>query len=80
MCVCVKELTIDHTCTSLPPSHSPRRVATAESLSRLLSQAVQSGDQALMEKVLKTRRERVVRQAIQRMPLSLILPFLRQVS
>ena len=95
VCVCVCEKTIDHILPSLslPPSHSlsltpslslplppSLSLTPSRSLSRFLSQAVQSGDQAIMEKVLKMRGERVVRQTIQRMPLSLIVHFLRQVS
>ncbi|CAI8048441.1 WD repeat-containing protein 43 [Geodia barretti] len=54
------------------------RVATAESLSRLLGQAVQSGDRSLLEEALRVRRENIIRQTLRRLPLSLILPLLRQ--
>ena len=55
-------------------------MGTAESLSRLLGQAVQSGDRSLLEEALRVRRENIIRQTLRRLPLSLILPLLRQVS
>lgn len=55
------------------------RVATAESLGRLLGQAVQSGDRSLLEEALRVRRENIIRQTLRRLPLSLILPLLKQV-
>ena len=61
------------------PSLSCSRVATADSLSRLLSQAVQSSDPALLQEVLRVRRESTIRQTVRRLPLPHILPFLHQV-
>jgi U3 small nucleolar RNA-associated protein 5 len=57
-----------------------RRVATAESLGRLLGQAVRSGDRALLEEALRVRREVVVRQTLRRLPLGLVLPLLQQLA
>ena len=56
------------------------RVATAVSLARLLGQAVQSGDRALLEEPLKVRKEVIVRQTIRRLPVALVVPLLQQVT
>lgn len=54
------------------------RVATADSLSRLLAQAVQSGDKTLLEEPLKVRKEVIIRQTIRRLPVGLVVPLLKQ--
>jgi hypothetical protein len=54
------------------------RGATADSLSRLLAQAVQSGDRSLLEEPLKVRREAVIRQTLRRLPVGLVVPLLKQ--
>lgn len=56
------------------------RVATADSLSRLLAQAVQSGDKTLLEEPLKVRKEVIIRQTIRRLPVGLVVPLLKQVT
>lgn len=56
------------------------RVASVESLSQLLSQAIQSGDKSLLEEALRIRRDVVIRQTLHRLPLQLIIPFMKQVN
>lgn len=51
-----------------------------ESLSQLLSQAIQSGDKSLLEEALRIRRDVVIRQTLHRLPLQLIIPFMKQVN
>lgn len=52
----------------------------ADSLSHLLAQAVQSGDKTLLEEPLKVRKEVVIRQTIQRLPVEMVVPLLKQVT
>ena len=59
-----------------PPSH---RGAAADSLSRLLAQAVQSGDKSLLEEPLNVRREAIIRQTLQKLPVGLVVPLMKQV-
>lgn len=56
------------------------RVASTETVSRLLGQAVRSGDRTLLEEALRVRKENVIKQTIKRLPVSLILPLLKQVN
>ena len=53
---------------------------SAESLTQLLSQAIASGDGKLLEEVLRVNKEKVVVATIRRLPVSMVLPFLRKVS
>lgn len=52
---------------------------TSESLTQLLTQAVASGDGKLLEEVLRVHKEKIIRATIQRLPVTVVLPFLRKV-
>ena len=56
------------------------RVSTAVTLAWLLGQAVQSGDRALLEELLKVRKEVIICQTIRRLPVALVVPLLQQVT
>ena len=52
---------------------------TSESLTQLLTQAVASGDGKLLEEVLRVHKEKIIRATIRRLPVTVVLPFLRKV-
>ena len=56
------------------------RAANAVTLSRLLAQAVQSGDRTLLEEPLRVRKDVIIRQTIRRLPVTLVVPLLKQVT
>lgn len=53
---------------------------SADSLTQLLVQSVASGDGKLLEEVLRISKERLVTATVKRMPVHIVLPFLRKVS
>ncbi len=53
---------------------------SSESLTQLLTQAVASGDGKLLEEVLRIHKEKIVRATVRRLPVTVVLPFLRKVS
>lgn len=53
---------------------------SADSLTQLLVQSVASGDGKLLEEVLRVTKEKVVMATVRRIPLTVVLPFLRKVS
>lgn len=61
-----------------PSSHT--HPPSADSLTQLLVQAVASGDGKLLEEVLRVTKEKVVMATVRKIPLSVVLPFLRKVS
>lgn len=63
----------------LEPVSKPKSSGTpsSESLTQLLTQAVASGDGKLLEEVLRVHKEKVVRATIRKLPVTVVLPFLR---
>ena len=61
-------------------SHDRVQPPSADSLTQLLVQSVASGDGKLLEEVLRVTKEKVVMQTVRRIPLTVVLPFLRKVS
>ncbi len=53
---------------------------TADSLTQLLVQSVSSGDGKLLEEVLRVSKERLVSATVKRLPVHIVLPFLKKVS
>ena len=49
------------------------------SLGVLISQAITSGDDKLLEEVLKVTKEKLVTATVKKLPLHLVLPFMRKV-
>lgn len=64
---------------SLLQKSSGRGPPSAESLTQLLCQAIASGDGKLLEEVFRVNKEKVVTATIRRLPVSMVLPFLRKV-
>ena len=62
------------------PSRGHRAPPSADSLSRMLAQAVHSDDRKLMEEVLRVSKEKVVVASVRRLPVTCVLPFLKHVS
>ena len=60
------------------PSHPPPPPST-ESLSQLLAQSVTSGDGKLLEEVLRVTKEKVVSATVKKLPVNLVLPFMKKV-
>ena len=54
-------------------------VPSADSLTQLLVQSVGSGDGKLMEEVLRVTKERIVTATVKKIPVHVVLPFLRKV-
>lgn len=52
---------------------------TADSLTQLLVQSISSGDGKLLEEVLRVSKERLVSATVKRLPLHVVLPFLKKV-
>lgn len=52
---------------------------SADSLTQLLVQSIASGDGKLLEEVLRVTKEKVVMATVRRIPLTVVLPFLRKV-
>lgn len=61
-------------------SHGRAQPPSADSLTQLLVQSVASGDGKLLEEVLRVTKEKVVMATVRKMPLTVVLPFLRKVS
>ena len=61
-------------------SHDRVQPPSADSLTQLLVQSVASGDGKLLEEVLRVTKEKVVMATVRRIPLTVVLPFLRKVS
>lgn len=61
-------------------SHDRVQPPLADSLTQLLVQSVASGDGKLLEEVLRVTKEKVVMATVRRIPLTVVLPFLRKVS
>ena len=61
-------------------SHDRVQPPSADSLTQLLVQSVASGDGKLLEEVLRITKEKVVMATVRRIPLTVVLPFLRKVS
>ena len=53
---------------------------SADSLTQLLVQSIASGDGKLLEEVLRVTKEKVVMATVRKLPLTVVLPFLRKVS
>ena len=60
--------------------HDRAQPPTSDSLTQLLVQSVASGDGKLLEEVLRVTKEKVVMATVRKMPLTVVLPFLRKVS
>ena len=60
-------------------SHDRVQPPSADSLTQLLVQSVASGDGKLLEEVLRVSKEKVVMATVRRIPLTVVLPFLRKV-
>ena len=61
-------------------SHDRIQPPSADSLTQLLVQSVASGDGKLLEEVLRVTKEKSVMATVRRIPLTVVLPFLRKVS
>ncbi len=53
---------------------------SANSMTQLLVQSVASGDDKLMEEVLRVSKEKIVTATVQRLPVHVVLPFMKKVS
>lgn len=53
---------------------------SADSLTQLLVQSVASGDGKLLEEVLRVTKEKVIMATVRKIPLTVVLPFLRKVG
>ena len=60
-------------------SHDRIKPPSADSLTQLLVQSVASGDRKLLEEVLRVTKEKVVMATVRKIPLTVVLPFLRKV-
>ena len=61
-------------------SHGRAQPPSADSLTQLLVQSVASGDMKLLEEVLRVTKEKIVMATVRKMPLTVVLPFLKKVS
>ena len=52
---------------------------SADSLTQLLVQSVGSGDDKLMEEVLRVSKEKVIVSTVQKLPVQAVLPFMKKV-
>lgn len=66
--------------TETKRQHGRAQPPSADSLTQLLVQSVASGDGKLLEEVLRVTKEKVVMASVRKMPLAVVLPFLRKVS
>ena len=57
-----------------------RNKANAESLSKMLAQAVHTEDWALMGAVLRVSNNKIVNSTVRKLPSSLVVPLLKQVG
>ena len=57
-----------------------RHKANAESLSKMLAQAVHTEDRALMISVLKMSNNKIVNGTVRKLPSNLVVPLLKQVG
>lgn len=57
-----------------------RHKANAESLSKMLAQAVHTEDRELMVSVLKMSNNKIVNGTVRKLPSNLVVPLLKQVS
>ena len=61
-------------------SHGRAQPPSADSLTQLLVQSIASGDVKLLEEVLRVTKEKIVMATVRKMPLTVVLPFLKKVS
>ena len=61
-------------------SHGRAQPPSADSLTQLLVQSVASGDMKLLEEVLRVTKEKIVMATVRKIPLTVVLPFLKKVS
>lgn len=52
---------------------------SADSLTRLLEQSISSGDDKLLEEVLRISKEKLVTSTVKGLPVHIVLPFLKKV-
>lgn len=57
----------------------PQATPSASSLTQLLVQSVASGDNKLMEEVLRVSKEKIICATVQGLPVHVVLPFMRRV-
>lgn len=63
----------------LEPEKKPSKAPSAGSLTRLLEQAIASGDDKLLEEVLRVPKEKLVISTVKGLPVHIVLPFMTKV-
>lgn len=69
-------VTLGEAISALNSSSERQSRPTSESVARMLAQAVRSEDRQLLEDVLSTGKEAIIRNTLQRLPVELVVPFL----